>query len=147
LEAIQPNLHNSDILWARSRGAGEEPQDTAEVGISYTVMQNRLSVRVEACFLRHLLYAGKASICAQLNVFTLVGENVELYYDGLFENASLAELDNALRQGTISPFHIDEYGDNLCLTVSSVPSSLLIKQLCRGELTISVNSSRHFTDA
>jgi hypothetical protein len=108
------------ITIPRSRAAGEDPQDTTEVGISYTVTQNRSSVQVNAHFLRHLAYAGEARICAQLNVFTLVEESVSSRYMSLFENLSLAELDSALRRGTISSFHIDGSGNNLCLYVSSV---------------------------
>jgi hypothetical protein len=106
------------ISMPRSRGAGIDLHDTAEVGISYAVTQNGSSIHVSAHFLRHLAYAGEARICAQLNVFTLIGKDVWDYYEDLFDKASLAEIDSALRRCTISPFHIDVDGDNVCLYVS-----------------------------
>lgn len=55
-------------------------------------------------------------ICAQLNVFTLVPS--EEPYDLLFAHASIPEVDQALRNGTISPYHINREGRNMCLYVS-----------------------------
>jgi hypothetical protein len=116
---VQTSSGPMDISLPHSQGAaGEEPQNAVEVGISYTVTQNRSSVHVNAHFLRKLAYAGEARICAQLNIFTLVDEDVSARYDTLFQNVSLSEFDVALRQGTISSFHMDYHGDNLCLYVS-----------------------------
>jgi hypothetical protein len=75
-------------------------------------------VKVQARFWRELCYASRPRIHAQLNAFVQVDINVESIYGRLFEDGSLAEIDEALRTGTISPFHLNQTDTNLCLFVS-----------------------------
>ncbi|EAT77583.2 hypothetical protein SNOG_15040 [Parastagonospora nodorum SN15] len=115
-----------DITMPRSREAGEDIHETAEAGISYVVTQNHSSVHVNAHFLRDLAHAGQPRIYAHLNVFTVVDEaTTDRYHSGICNSTSLAKFDTALRQGIISPFHVDKYGNNLCLLVSSFSSSVV----------------------
>jgi len=111
----------------RSRGAGEDRRETAEAGISYIVTQNHSSVHVNAHFLRHLTHAEQPRIYAHLNVFTVVGKAVLDRYctERLFSSAPLVEVATALRQGIISPFHVDIDGNNLCLLVNNVSGSVV----------------------
>jgi len=97
------------------------PNDVDEVGVSYTLVQNRSSLLIDARFLRELCYVSQPRVHAQLYVFTQVCyQDIIFIYNELFEHGTLAEIDDALRAGTISPFHVDEEGDNMCLFVSGL---------------------------
>jgi hypothetical protein len=93
-----------------------DPQGTGEVGVCYTIKQNRSSFEIRARFLRDLTYASRPRLYAQLNIFVEIDNNY--FYSRLFANGTMAEVDDALRKGIISPFHIDKYGDSPLLFVS-----------------------------
>ena len=79
-----------------------------------------MSLVVHARFLRNLSYASQPRLYAQLNAFTQVTYAGQYgAYLELLKLGTVAEIDNALREGTISPFHVDEYGDSSCLYVST----------------------------
>jgi hypothetical protein len=94
-----------------------DPQDVEEVGLRCNFTQNNSAFEIRARFLRSVAYASRATICAQLNVFIQV-DGDDSWWD-LFEYGTVSQLDSALRNGTISPFFVSEYGDNVCLYVST----------------------------
>jgi hypothetical protein len=85
-----------------------------DVGFTFTCGIAQSIHTINARFLRN---NPGPKICAQLNVFTLAES--ESHYNTLFASASAMEIDRALRQGVISPYHINREGRNLCLYVSS----------------------------
>jgi translation initiation factor 1 (eIF-1/SUI1) len=109
------DLHIS-LPHLKRRNHGKE--DVEEVALSYTTVLGRSTVKVEARFWRELYYASRPRIHAQLNAFIQVDVSVAETCERLFKNGSLAEFDEALRTGTISPFHLSATHINLCLFVS-----------------------------
>ncbi|OAK99165.1 hypothetical protein IQ06DRAFT_223842 [Phaeosphaeriaceae sp. SRC1lsM3a] len=93
------------------------PRGLDEVALYYTAEQIRSKFQIRARFLRDLQHARQPRICAHLNVFVEVENIIEVYVE-LMENGSLVEIDDALRKGTISPFHNDSGGYNFLLFVS-----------------------------
>lgn len=76
---------------------------------------------VQARFLRDLSYASQPRLHAQLNIFTQVkNEDCMRNHHEIFAFGTMAEIDDALREGTISPFLVDDNGHNLCLFVSTL---------------------------
>ena len=71
---------------------------------------------IHAHFLRNASGPSNPRLCAQLSVFTLAES--ETHYNQLFASASAHEIDDALRQGVISPYEINREGRNLCLYVN-----------------------------
>jgi hypothetical protein len=110
---------NLAISLPRAQGITKDSPGVDEVGFSFTLMHRCSILHVRARFREELSYASRPRLYAQLNVFTQVRyDDWEDIYDALFEEGTLAEIDSALRAGTISPFHIDECNYNLCLYVS-----------------------------
>jgi hypothetical protein len=107
-----------EISLPNRRTSKKHPKGIAEVGLCYTLKQNHSSLEIRARFLRDLTYASRPRIYAQLNVFVVLGDDLDGVYFNLLQVGTLAQVDTALRNGTISPFHIDNRGDNSLLFVS-----------------------------
>jgi hypothetical protein len=86
-----------------------------DVGLTFTCGIGESIHVINARFYRNVTQATGPKLCAQLNVFTIV--ECEAHYNNLFAYASAEGIDNALRQGLISPYHINREGRNLCLYV------------------------------
>jgi hypothetical protein len=110
---------NLAIYLPRAQGITKDSPGVDEVGFSFTLMHRCSILHVRARFREELSYASRPRVYAQLNVFTQVRYDdwVDIY-DAFFQEGTLAEIDSALRAGTISSFHVDEYNNNLCLFVS-----------------------------
>jgi hypothetical protein len=107
------------ITLPRSQTKRTVSQNTEEVGFAYVSRRDGLSFAVRAHFLRDLAHASRPSIYAQLNIFIEAGyAEYDMCY-ALFNNANLAEIDSAFREGKISPYHLTK-GNNICLYVSTV---------------------------
>jgi hypothetical protein len=87
-----------------------------DVGLTFTCGIGESTHVINARFYRNVTQAAGPKLCAQLNVFTIV--ECEAHYDDLFAHATAEGIDNALRRGLISPYHINREGRNLCLYVS-----------------------------
>jgi hypothetical protein len=96
-----------------------DPQGMDEVGLSYTITQNRSKLEIRARFLREMTTASRPRLCAQLNVFIEVDNHRGFMYMKLLYQTPLSLIDTALRDGVISPFHVNGSGDNLLLLVST----------------------------
>jgi hypothetical protein len=116
----------SNRTWSISMPSGDvvvslptyrDPRDLEEVSLRCNLTQNNSTIEIHARFRRSMASASEPTICAQLHVFTEV--KFEPDWDNLFEYGEVSELDSALRNGTISPFFVNGYGDNVCLYVSS----------------------------
>jgi hypothetical protein len=116
----------SNRTWSISMPSGDvvvslptyrDPRDLEEVSLRCNLTQNNSTIEIHARFRRSMASASEPTICAQLHVFTEV--KFEPDWDNLFEYGEISELDSALRNGTISPFFVNDYGDNVCLYVSS----------------------------
>ncbi|KAH8716744.1 hypothetical protein GQ44DRAFT_829784 [Phaeosphaeriaceae sp. PMI808] len=84
-----------------------------EVGFTFTCGIGQSIHVIIGQFFRQPAYDASPPLCAQLNVFTLVES--EEHYNQLFADGSIEEVDVALRQGVISPYHINREGRNMCL--------------------------------
>lgn len=122
----QSRIRHSNQLWSLETPSGtvhislpparpgqEEVGNGSEAGLSWTITQNRSAFAVNAHF-RYL--ADKPKVQTQLSVFTRV-ENVSMLYWRLFNTGTISEIDFAYRNGTISPFHVDDTGSNYYLEV------------------------------
>jgi hypothetical protein len=133
------------ILLPRAHATSEDFTRVDEVGFSYTMMQRRASVHICARFLKQHFYASQPRICVQLNVFTQIQyDDWDDIYSPLFEEGTLADIDSALRAGTISSFHVDEDNHNLCLFVS-IPRKTLKGLTSTFHLTCPFHSSQRGT--
>jgi hypothetical protein len=94
-------------------------QAIEEVGFSCTLTQGDATHMIDAHFLRDSAYASQPRMCAQLNVLTIAEINYDMYYT-LFRTGSIEEIDTAVRNGVISPYHIDNDGNSYCLWVSFI---------------------------
>ncbi|CAN9272592.1 unnamed protein product [Alternaria alternata] len=84
-----------------------------EASFTFTCGIGRSLHAIHAHFLRNASGPSNPRLCAQLSVFTLAES--ETHYNQLFASASAHEIDDALRQGVISPYEINREGRNLCL--------------------------------
>jgi hypothetical protein len=96
----------------------QDPQGMEEVGLCYSFTQNNQSLEIRARFIRDMAYGIRLPVCTHLNVFTKV--KVSSHVEDLLESGSVYEFSNALQEGTISPYFLDEHGDNICLAVSLI---------------------------
>jgi hypothetical protein len=119
-------LKQSNRTWPISRPSGDmvvslpthhEPKDVEEVGLCCNFTQNNSAFEIHVRFLRSVAYTSRPTMCAQLNVFIKVDRDNGWYEP--FRNGTISQLDSALRNGTISPFFVDDDGDNICLYVST----------------------------
>jgi hypothetical protein len=116
---VQTSSGSMQITMPRFQTTAETFQCKEEVGFSCTITQNHSSIQINARFLRELVYASQPRMYAQLNIFTVVGDR-DIIEDmtALLRDGSLADIDSAFRKGTLSPFHLDHFGDNIYLFVS-----------------------------
>ncbi|CAN9465209.1 unnamed protein product [Alternaria alternata] len=84
-----------------------------EASFTFTCGIGRSLHAIHAHFLRNASGPSNPRLCAQLSVFT--SAESETHYNQLFASASAHEIDDALRQGVISPYEINREGRNLCL--------------------------------
>lgn len=96
-------------------------KDLVEVGLCYTAKGGRSTKQIRARFFRDLHYASQSRIYAHLDVFVIFEGSVRGTYRSLFRSGSLSNIDEALRKGVISPFHVHKNGFNLFLFVSDLP--------------------------
>ena len=94
-----------------SHGLKQEARFTFTCGIGQSVHD------IQAHFRRDWSSLSSPKLYTQLSVFTLAESEGE--YDRLFACASAGEIDDALRMGVISPYHINREDRNLCLYVCS----------------------------
>jgi hypothetical protein len=99
------------------------------VGFTFSCGIGDLVHVINAQFYRDATQAADPKLCAQLNVFTVVES--EAHYNNLFAHASAEGIENALRRGLISPYHINREGRNLCLYVSSSTPTYAHASPCR----------------
>ncbi|KAF1842839.1 uncharacterized protein K460DRAFT_134979 [Cucurbitaria berberidis CBS 394.84] len=104
---------NLRIHVPRQAGTPKVRQVSDEVGFSFTCGIGQSIHAISARFLRDLSNGRSPKLYTQLNVFT-VSESDERYND-LFATGTIEEIDAALRQGVISPYHINREGRNMCL--------------------------------
>jgi hypothetical protein len=95
------------------------PQRIQEAGLNFTFAQNRSTLEVRARFFRDLTYASQSRICAQLNVFVKVDDRTTSICSEMIRRGTIPEIDAALRNGIISPFYLDWWGNNIFLYVST----------------------------
>jgi hypothetical protein len=74
---------------------------------------------IDARFLPDLAYSSQPRGSAHWNVFTIVDGSYADSYIQLMEEGTIADIDAALPDGAISPFHNGSHCDNLRLYVSS----------------------------
>jgi hypothetical protein len=98
------------------------PWGLNDVGLCYMATQNRSTVQVRARFLQNLHQTSQPKTFVQLNISVLVDVKTWLVCLDLMKKGTLPEIDEALRKGAISPFHMNTDGDNILLRVS-VPES------------------------
>jgi hypothetical protein len=91
-------------------------QSIDDVGLTFTCGIGESIHVINARFYHNVTQAAGPKLCAQLNVFTIL--ECEAHYDNLFAHATAEGIDNALRRGLISPYHVNREGRNLCLYVS-----------------------------
>jgi len=89
-----------------------------EAGFTFTCGIGQSIHAIHVHFLREAFSPSGPRLSAQLNVFTLAES--EVHYYELFAHGSAEDIDDALRNGVISPYHINREGRNLCLYVSVV---------------------------
>jgi hypothetical protein len=117
-------VRSSNQVWSMSTPSGDvhlsiPPAHTAsnqdqagvEVGLSCMITQNRSTFAINARFCRVSSEVSQPKVHTQLSVFTKVTDVSDIYWR-LFERGTIAEIDFAYRNGTISPFHVDEEGSN-----------------------------------
>jgi hypothetical protein len=97
--------------------ADGQPRVVDEVGLSCMITQNRSTFAVNAQFRRVPSQTSEPEVHTQLSVFNTV-ENMSGVYRHLFDSGSIAAIDFAYRDGTISPFHVDGTGSNYYFQVS-----------------------------
>jgi len=91
---------------------------TVEASFGCNTTRNGRPYVVYARFIREFIPAAEPRLYTQLNVFIQVNvADLQHTYDGVLEYGSLADVNRALRAGTISPYHVDEWGDNFFLYV------------------------------
>ncbi|KAI1520077.1 hypothetical protein Ptr86124_000445 [Pyrenophora tritici-repentis] len=84
-----------------------------EAGFTFTCGIGQSIHAIHVHFLREIFGKSGPRLSAQLNVFTLAES--EVHYYELFAHGSAEDIDDALRNGVISPYHINREGRNLCL--------------------------------
>ncbi|KAL7772503.1 hypothetical protein CFE70_002462 [Pyrenophora teres f. teres 0-1] len=84
-----------------------------EAGFTFTCGIGQSIHAIHVHFLHEIFGQSGPRLSAQLNVFTLAES--EVHYYELFAHGSAEDIDDALRNGVISPYHINREGRNLCL--------------------------------
>ncbi|KAH7070355.1 hypothetical protein BKA63DRAFT_605617 [Paraphoma chrysanthemicola] len=116
------NMPSSEasIILPRSSSTRKPARHTEEVGFSSTLTQGQARFEIRARFVRDMMYKRCLRQYTQLNVFVEVEEVYDRIYYDLFKEGTIEDIDLALRQGTISPFHLDSDGNNLCLMYATL---------------------------
>jgi hypothetical protein len=129
--AVMPRSHvtSSNQMWSTNtpsgdvyislppaQSAGGHDQTGTEVGLSCMITQNRSTFAVNARFRRVSDGTSQPKVQTQLSVFNRVEGVYDVYWQ-LFRRGTIAEIDFAYRNGTISPFHVDEQGSNYYFNV------------------------------
>ncbi|CAE7014055.1 hypothetical protein PTTW11_02595 [Pyrenophora teres f. teres] len=84
-----------------------------EAGFTFTCGIGQSIHAIHVHFLHEIFGQSGPRLSAQLNVFTLAES--EVHYYELFAHGSAEDIDDALRNGVISPYHINRERRNLCL--------------------------------
>jgi hypothetical protein len=87
----------------------------SEVGFSFSPRPDMYSTSIHGRFMKILNCGLEPRLCAQLNAFNIVED--WLPHCSLIRHGTLEEIDTAFRVGKISPYDIDEHGDNVCFYV------------------------------
>lgn len=126
----------------RARKSRNGTSDADEASFTSVTTQDGKTHVVQVRFLRKLAFAAKPRLCTQLNIFVQVEYgDVFKIYTVLFKRGALADIDHALRTGTISPYHIDQYGDHLCFYVSWSYISYAYKTSADEKVCVSVQET------
>lgn len=120
LSVVAPD-RNVLVSIPRTRSLTRGQPGVDEVSFTCVTTQDGKTQYVHVRFLRDLSHALQPKLYAQLNVFTKVKwDDVSASYVELLIHGSLSDIDRAIREGTISPFQVDEDEDNLCLYVREI---------------------------
>ncbi|KAH7351474.1 hypothetical protein BKA66DRAFT_475884 [Pyrenochaeta sp. MPI-SDFR-AT-0127] len=93
--------------------SSRELQDSDEISLSFTAESSHLFSVTDVHFLHKMINAHQKRVCAQLNVFTL--SPAPSHDCDLLKFGTVEDIDTALRDGIISPYHLCEQGHNLLL--------------------------------
>ncbi|KAF2023984.1 hypothetical protein EK21DRAFT_118227 [Setomelanomma holmii] len=96
------------------------PQCFEEVGFTFIFKHSHMATKLHTRFFREVPQAPSSQLYAQLNVFTEAKICTLEKYFFLFESGSVEDISVALREGSISPYHIDEAGRNMCLSIAAL---------------------------
>tara|TARA_R110002003_G_scaffold27_25_gene1513 strand:+ start:11209 stop:12951 length:1743 start_codon:yes stop_codon:yes gene_type:complete len=108
-----------DIALPSSSPTKTPARHMEEVSFSSAFEQGQTRVAIHARFLRDMASARCLRQYTQLNVFTTVDNEFNHACFTLFTIGTIEDVDLALREGIISPFHLEEGGMNTCLYVST----------------------------
>lgn len=90
--------------------------DAGEIGVLFVPKAGISTMAVAARFLMASGVGPEPRLYTQLNAFCVVAD-IDPHLD-LIGKGTIEEIDTAFRTGVISPYHIYEYGQPLCLYVS-----------------------------
>ena len=101
----------------RENLTGNDTQNVYDLDLSFS---NRVPsfTMVNILFARSLIRQARSQICTQLNVFTPIPGSHKDAYWFLSDNPTIQDIDQAIRQGSISPYHIRDTGTHPILYVS-----------------------------
>jgi hypothetical protein len=102
-----------------AKSARTHDQIGEQVCLSCMITQNRSTFAVNTQFRRVSNETSQPKVHTQLSVFTRV-EDVSDVYMRLFDRGTITEIDFAYRNGTISPFHVDDVGSNYYFRVRTI---------------------------
>lgn len=104
---------------------GHNNINSCDVGLSFISHAQSLTI-VDIRFTQCILQQMRPRICAQLNVFTRVPYSLLKNHWRLFERgATIEEIERAIRNGSVSPYHLDA-GEHPYLLRVSISISVLV---------------------
>lgn len=105
------------LFISQKKSTGYGARNGFDLGLSFTSTAQSPTI-VDMRFTQFLLQKTRSRICAHLNVFTLVPDSqIDTYWQLFQSNAALEDIDQAIRQGSISPYHFNQSGENKILQV------------------------------
>lgn len=115
--SFRTNSGKLQLFISQRKPTGYDTRNRYDLGLSFTSRAQSLTI-VDIRFTQSFLQQTRPRIHAHLNVFTSVPDSQNDTYWQLFQkNPTLEDIDHAIRQGSISPYHLNYGGDNYILYV------------------------------
>lgn len=104
-------------LLQRTAHARNLPDDY-DIRLSFTATTSDMFSAMDIHFTRDMTRSMHPQLCAQLNVFTTWAGNPR--DADLLKYGTIGEIDTAFREGRLSPYTVDVFGDVVCIFVSTI---------------------------